>query len=132
MTFEYALLAVAALQFVLIAMDVTYTYATRGFGYGFSSNRAPVERGAFGRRIENAYRNQVEANAYAVPVLAAAAIIGLASPMASLAVLVHVGCRLAFALAYYTGIPFIRVPFWVAGWMSVAVIGYEAFAAATA
>ncbi|MBL4726105.1 MAG: MAPEG family protein, partial [Rhizobiaceae bacterium] len=61
-------------------------------------------------RIQRAYQNQVESAAYVVPVLAAGALVGLEGSGAETAALLIILGRIAFALLYYTGIPFIRVP----------------------
>ena len=124
MTLVMALISLTVLTMTLLAVELMFTYATLGFGYGFSANRAPVERSKLAKRIQNTYQNQVEANAYAVPVLAAAALVGVHSPQAQTAALIFVLGRLAFAGLYYTGIPFVRVPAFLATNLALAYIVY--------
>lgn len=97
------------ITFFVITTEIMYTYATQGFGYGFSSNRPAVEKSDFGKRVERTYKNQIESAAYIVPVLAAGAFLNFDNPGASLATLLIILGRIAFVILYYTGIPFIRI-----------------------
>lgn len=124
MTFETALVSVGLITVILLATEIMFTYATLGFGFGFSANRGKVEKSKLAIRIQRTYQNQVESTAYSVPILAAAAFIGLESSSAETAALVLVIARVAFAALYYTGIPFIRVPAFVAGTFSTIFIAY--------
>lgn len=111
MTPETAIALLGLITLVTIATEIMFTYATLGFGYGFSSNRPATEKSAAGVRVERVYRNQVESIAYTVPALAAVALLGLEGAGASLAALLIVLGRAGFVLMYYTGLPFARVPF---------------------
>jgi uncharacterized MAPEG superfamily protein len=124
-----ALALFGLLTLILIGNEIFFTYATQGFGYGFSANRGPIERSPLGLRIQRSYQNQVESAAYVVPVLAAGALIGLQGWDVELAALLLVIGRAAFALLYYSGIPFIRVPAFLMGTLSTL---YIAFAVVTA
>jgi hypothetical protein len=77
MTFTATLVAFAGITFFVITAEIFVTYATQGFGFGFSSNRPVVEKGPFAIRVERTYRNQIESAAYIVPVLVACAITNL-------------------------------------------------------
>lgn len=109
MTMIEALVALGALTFLALGFEIFYTYATQGFGFGFSSNRPAVTLTPLGRRIARVYGNQVEAAAYMVPVLAAAAVVDLSSPTAQGAALAIVLGRIWFMLFYYIGLPFVRI-----------------------
>lgn len=109
MLLETALIWFGVITFVVIGVEIMYTYATQGFGFGFSSNRPVVDKSGLALRIERTYRNQVEASAYVVPILGGAALMGLSSPGVQMAALLVVLGRAAFCLLYYTGIPFIRI-----------------------
>lgn len=124
MSFLTALVAFGVLTLILLGVEIMFTYATQGFGYGFSANRGAVERSALGLRIQRAYQNQVESAAYGVPVLAVAAISGLQGSSAEIAALLFVLGRAAFAVLYYTGIPFVRVPAFLLSTLSVFYIAY--------
>jgi uncharacterized MAPEG superfamily protein len=124
MTFAVALLAIALLTFTLVLIEVSYVYMNLGFAYAWSSNRPVVERQPLGTRVQRTLANQVEACAYALPVLTVAAIVGLNSPAAETAALVHVVARATFVILYFTGIPLARVPAWGIGWLPIAYIGY--------
>lgn len=124
MSFLTALVAFGVLTLILLGVEIMFTYATQGFGYGFSANRGAVERSALGLRIQRAYQNQVESAAYGVPVLAVAAISGLQGSGAEIAALLFVLGRAAFAVLYYTGIPFVRVPAFLLSTLSVFYIAY--------
>ena len=52
MTLIAALIWFAVITIALIAFEITFTYGTRGFGYGFSSNRAKVDLSAFEGRMK--------------------------------------------------------------------------------
>lgn len=119
----YGLLAV-----VLISVEILFTYATRGFGFGFSANRPEVEKSGLALRIQRTYRNHVEAGSYIVPILAAAAFLGLETPGVEFAAHLIIIGRLGFAVTYYTGISFIRVPFFVLGSVPSLYIGFIALA----
>ena len=110
MTFTLGLTLFAAITLTALFIEVMYTYATQGFGFGFSSNRPAVDKSPLGLRIERTYRNQVESAAYVVPLFAAGAVSGLQGPYIALATLLVVVGRALFVLLYYTGIPFARVP----------------------
>lgn len=115
MSFEIALAWFGLLTLVLIGNEIMYTYATRGFGFGFSANRPVIDKTSLGLRIQRTYQNQVESAAYIVPVLVAAALTGLQGSGVETAALLIVLGRAAFAVLYYTGIPFVRVPAFVLG-----------------
>jgi len=129
MTFITALVLFALLTLILLGNEIFYTYATQGFGYGFSANRGPVERSPLALRIQRAYQNQIEAAAYGVPVLAAAAVTGLEGSGPQIAALTFIIGRTAFAVLYYTGITFVRVPAFLMGTLSILYIAYSMFAA---
>jgi uncharacterized MAPEG superfamily protein len=126
-----ALTLFGLLTLFLLGNEIFYTYATQGFGFGFSANRGPVERSALALRIQRTYQNQIESAAYIVPVLAAGAISGLQGAGVELAALLIVVGRTAFALLYYSGIPFIRVPAFLMGTLSTLYIAYALFTSAT-
>lgn len=129
MTFITALVLFALLTLVLLGNEIFFTYATQGFGYGFSANRSPVERSPLALRIQRAYQNQIESAAYGVPVLAAAAVTGLEGSGAQTAALTFIIGRTVFAVLYYSGISFVRVPAFLMGTLSILYIAYEMFAA---
>lgn len=124
MTFLAALTLFGLITIMMLGLEIMFTYATLGFGYGFSSNRPKVEKSPLGLRIQRAYQNQAESAAYIVPILAAAAFSGLQGHGAELAALLTVLGRGAFALLYYSGIPFIRVPAFVLGTFPTLYIAY--------
>ncbi len=131
MTFTAALIAFGLLTMVMLMIEIFFTYATQGFGYGFSANRnTALDYSPLALRIKRAYQNQIESAAYGVPVLAAAAITGLQGSGAELAALLFVIGRVAFAGLYYSGIPFIRVPAFGMGTLSILYIAYALATAA--
>ncbi|KAG1651739.1 Haloalkane dehalogenase [Nymphon striatum] len=79
-----------------------------GFGFGFSSNRPTAELSKFGIRMKRTLQNHIESAAYCVPALAVAIAAGIEGDDVSLAAFLMVAGRGAYALLYYTGIPFIR------------------------
>jgi uncharacterized MAPEG superfamily protein len=115
MSFISALIWFGLLTLMLIGIEIMYTYATRGFSYGFSANRPAIEKTPLGLRIQRSYQNQVEAAGYIVPVLAAGALSGVQAPGLATATLLVVIGRTAFAALYYTGVSFVRVPAFVLG-----------------
>lgn len=125
MSFTTALVMFAFLTLIMVGIEIMFTYATLGFKFGFSANRASVEKSPLAKRISNAYKNQVESAAYGVPVLAAAAILGLQGNGVEVAAMVFVVGRAAFAILYYTGISFVRVPAFVMGTGSIFYIIYH-------
>lgn len=125
MSFITALIAFALITLVMVGIEIMFTYATQGFGYGFSANRGKVEKSALAVRISNAYVNQAESAAYGVPVLAAAAIIGLQGNGVETAALLFIIGRAAFGILYYTGISFVRVPAFLIGTLSIFYIAYQ-------
>ena len=127
MEFTTALFAFGVITLMMLGLEITTTYATQGFGFGFSSNRKIVERPALALRIARAYQNQIEAAAYGVPILAAAAITDLQFGGAQTAALLFVVGRAAFAVLYYSGISFIRVPAFVMGTLSAFYIAFGLF-----
>jgi uncharacterized MAPEG superfamily protein len=125
MDFTTALVFFAIITLVMLTIEITTTYATQGFGYGFSSNRsANVERPPIALRVQRAYQNQIESAAYGIPVLAAAAVTGLESGSAETAALLFIVGRAAFAVLYYSGVSFIRVPAFAMGTLSSLYIAY--------
>ncbi len=122
-----ALILFGLLTLALLGVEIMFTYATQGFGYGFSANRGTVERSPLALRIQRTYQNQVESAAYVVPVLATAAILGLQGNGVELAALLLISGRAAFALLYYSGVPFIRVPAFLLGTLSTLFIAYALF-----
>ena len=122
-----ALLAFALITMTAITVEIVYTYATQGFGFGFSSNRPAVEKSALGLRIQRAYQNQAESASYIVPILAAAALLGVEGNAAEVTASVIVGGRAAFILLYYTGIPFIRILGFMGGSFGSLFMAYLIF-----
>lgn len=122
-----ALVIFGLITLFMLGVEIFFTYATLGFGYGFSANRKSVEKSLFAQRIQRAYQNQVESAAYAVPALAAAAVLGLEGAGVETAALLLVIGRGAFAVLYYSGISFIRVPAFLLGSMSTLFIVYAVF-----
>lgn len=129
MSFITALALYGLLSLVLIGNEIFYTYATQGFGFGFSANRKLVEKSPLGLRIQRTYQNHAESASYGVPVLAAGAFTGLQGAGPEMAALLFVLARAAFALLYYTGIPFIRVPAFLVSSLSTLYIAYSVLTA---
>ncbi|WP_415919034.1 MAPEG family protein [Tateyamaria sp. SN6-1] len=130
MSFELALIGFALVTMTALTVEIAYAYISQGFGYGFSSNRPMVDRGALGLRIQRAYQNQVESAAYIVPVLAGAAFLGVTGDGPALAAAVIVFGRAAFVLLYYTGIPFIRILGFTCGSLGSLYLGIQCLVAA--
>lgn len=125
MTFTTALFSVGLITFVMLIIEVNFTYATKGFAFGFSANRdQSATFSPLAQRIKNAYQNQVESAAYSVPVLAAAALIGLQSSNAETAALIYVIGRAIYGPLYYTGIPYVRLIGFLLGSLSMIYILY--------
>lgn len=125
MTFTTALTLFGILTILMLGLEIFYTYATQGIAFGFSSNRKTVEKTPMGLRIQRAYQNQIESAAYGVPVLMAAAITGVQGSDVEMASMLFVAGRVAFAILYYTGIPFIRVPAFLLSNLSTLYIAYS-------
>lgn len=119
-----ALVLFGLLTLIMLGIEIFFTYATQGFGYGFSANRGPVERSPLALRIQRAYQNQIESAAYGVPVLVAAAVAGLQGTGPEMAAFIFVAGRAAFAVLYYSGVTFIRVPAFLMGTLSTLYIAY--------
>lgn len=110
MEFTTAIFALGAISIVMLLIEVNFTYATQGFVYGWAANRDPsVEFSPLARRIKQAYQNQVDSISYTVPLLAAAAFIGLEHSGAQTAALLIVCGRALYGALYYTGIPYARL-----------------------
>ena len=104
MEYTTALFSIGLITFVLLFVEINFTYATQGFKYGWSSNRgAKAEFSPLALRIRNAYNNQVESAAYSVPVFATAALTGLESSGAETAALIYVIGRAIYGPLYYLG-----------------------------
>ncbi|MEM1378738.1 MAG: MAPEG family protein, partial [Pseudomonadota bacterium] len=74
------------------------------------------------KRISRVYANQVEASSYMVPILAAAAFVGLATPLAETAALVLVLGRVWFVVFYYIGLPFVRIIGFLGGSLGTLIL----------
>ncbi|WP_299164733.1 MAPEG family protein [uncultured Tateyamaria sp.] len=124
MTFTTALVAFAIITLLAVGLEIMFTYATQGFGFGFSSNRPAVQKSPLGLRIQRAYQNQVESAAYIVPLLIAGQMTGLTGTTAEWVTLIIIAGRAAFMVLYYTGIPFLRILGFVGGSMGSMVLAY--------
>lgn len=125
MEYTTALFSIGLITFVLLFIEINYTYATQGFTYGWSSNRGTkVEFSPLALRIRNAYNNQVESAAYSVPVFATAALTGLESSGAETAALVYVIGRAIYGPLYYLGTAGLRLIGFVMGSLSMIYILY--------
>lgn len=132
MPYTAALVLFGLLTMIMLTIEIATTYITQGFGYGFSANRSTTtEPTALALRIKRAYQNQIESAAYGVPVLAAAAITGLESGSAAMAAHLFIIGRAAFAVLYYSGVPFIRVPAFGLSTMSTLYIAYVLLSSGT-
>jgi uncharacterized MAPEG superfamily protein len=119
------LFAIGLITFVLMFIEINFTYATQGFSYGWSSNRkSPAEFSPLAKRIQNAYNNQVESAAYSVPVFAAAAFTGLESSGAETAALIYVIGRAIYGPLYYLGYANLRLIGFGMGSLSMIYILY--------
>jgi len=86
-----ALFCIGLITFVMLLVEVNFTYATQGLAFGWSSNRpANAEFSPLALRIRTAYNNQVQSTGYSVPVFATAALNGLESSGAKTAALIYV------------------------------------------
>lgn len=124
MTFTTALVAYGTLTLAMVGFEIFFTYATQGFGFGFSSNRSEVTYSPFAIRMKRALQNHVEAGAYGIPILTAAAVVDIQGAGGHMAAMLFVVGRAAFVLLYYTGLPFIRVPAFLMGTLSIFYIAY--------
>ena len=124
MTFVTALIAFSIITLLAVGLEIMFTYATQGFGYGFSSNRPVVEKSPLGLRIQRAYQNQVESAAYIIPLLVAGHLTGLAGSLVELVTLIIIVGRAAFVLLYYSGVPFLRIFGFVGGSMGSMALAY--------
>ncbi|WP_299292875.1 MAPEG family protein [uncultured Tateyamaria sp.] len=131
MTFTTALVSFAIITLLAVGLEIMYTYATQGFGFGFSSNRPAVQKSPLGLRIQRAYQNQVESAAYIVPLLIAGQMTGLTGATAEWVTLIIIAGRAAFMVLYYTGIPFLRILGFVGGSMGSMVLAYLLLTMAT-
>jgi uncharacterized MAPEG superfamily protein len=118
-----ALAAFALTSIAMIGFEIMYTYATQGFGFGFSANRPKVVLSPFAIRVKRALRNQTESAMYIVPLIVAVHLLGLTGSEISLALTLIVFGRMAFVLLYYTGITFIRVPAFVCATLPSVYLG---------
>jgi uncharacterized MAPEG superfamily protein len=124
MTYETALLTFGLITLAVLGTEIMFTYATKGFGFGFSSNRPNTEFSPFAKRLKNSYQNQVECAAYAVPILLAAALLLTDSTSGGIASACFVIGRGLYVVLYWTGAPFIRVPAFLLAQMSLLYIVY--------
>ena len=125
MSFLTALVLFGILTLLMLGFEIMFTYATKGIGFGFSANRSPsTEYSPLALRIKRAYQNQIESAAYGVPILAAAAFSDLESGSAETAALLFIVGRAAFAILYYTGVSFVRVPAFLMSTLSTFYIAY--------
>ena len=129
MTITTALIAFCGMTIFALALEIMYTYATQGFGFGFSSNRPMIERSPLALRIQRAYQNQVESAAYILPAFVAAALAGLSGPLVEFAALAIIAGRFAFLILYYSGVPFLRLLGFIAGTMGSLFLCYLAVTA---
>lgn len=72
-----ALAAFALTSIAMIGFEIMYTYATQGFGFGFSANRPNVALSPFAIRVKRALQNQTESAMYIVPLVVAVHLLGL-------------------------------------------------------
>lgn len=117
-----ALFVFAAVTLFALGVEIMYTYATQGVGFGFSSNRPDVELTPLGKRIARAYANQVESAAYIVPVLVAVIALEIEQRLIGYAAFAIAAGRVWFVLFYYTGLPFVRLLGFLGGSMGSLVI----------
>ena len=126
MEFTTALYSIGLITFVLMFIEINFTYATQGFAFGWSSNRsASVEYSPLALRVKNAYNNQVESAAYSVPIFATAALVGLESSSAETAALIHVVGRAIYGPLYYVGTGGLRLIGFGMGSLSIIFILYK-------
>lgn len=122
MSIPTAFVLFGLLSLLLVGFEIMFTYATRGFGYGFSANREPLDMSAFATRLKRTWQNHVESAAYVLPALLGVHLTGLTSPNVMLATLILLLGRALFIPLYLSGITFIRVPAFVMGTFSSAYL----------
>jgi uncharacterized MAPEG superfamily protein len=125
MEYTTALFSIGLITFVLLMIEVNFTYATQGFSYGWSDNRTPDAKfSPLAQRIKNSYGNQVESAAYSIPIFAAAALTGLEHSGAETAALIYVIGRAVYGPLYMSGIPGVRLIGFGMGSLSMIYIMY--------
>lgn len=122
MEYVTAIYALGAISFVLLLIEVNYTYASQGTDFGWSANRPEVTLSPLGQRIKNAYGNQVESIAYTLPVLAAAALSDAEIVGGTTAALIMVIGRAIYGPLYISGIPYARLVGFGMGTLSAAYL----------
>lgn len=122
MDYVTAIYALGLVSFVLLLIEVNYTYASQGTAFGWSANRPEVSLTPIGQRIKNAYNNQIESISYTVPVLAAAALSDAEIAGGTTAALVMVLGRALYGPLYISGIPYARLVGFGMGTLSSAYL----------
>lgn len=124
MNFELALFSYGIMTMATVGVEIMFTYATQGFGYGFAARRPETTFSPFAQQLKKAYNNQVETAAYAVPILIAAALIQLQSETAQIAAAVFIVARAFYIVLYLTGVSFLRVPPFLIAQTALLYIAY--------
>ena len=122
MNLTIALALYGVITLAVIYIDIINTYLTKGFGYGFSSNRPVEQKAGWSLRVERVTRNQGESAAYIVPALVLGIFLDLQGSWAASAAYLIVLGRLGFIITYYAGIPFIRALFFAASFIGAAIL----------
>ena len=125
MTFELQMLiAAAGILFVLLAFQGALVPVNQGFGWGLGSRDVAQEKSALQGRATRTIANHMESMALFVPLVLAAHLAGVSTPLTIWGAGVYVASRAIFAGVYLMGVPFLRSAVWGVSVVGLLMIAY--------
>lgn len=131
MTFELTMLVAAAvLTFFMVGFQGLLTPLNQGFGWGLGSRDEPRDVSALQGRAARTVSNQLEAMTVFVPLVVAAHLAGISTPLTVWGAGLFVAARAIYWPIYWAGIPVVRTIAWAAGGAGLIMIAIDLVGAA--
>ncbi len=120
-----ALFGVAAMLLVLLFIQGGLAPAIHGFKWGLGPRDEPRDPSVLQGRMKRIVANHLEGMAIFVPLILIAHLSGVSTPLTVAGAVLFLTARAAFAIIYMIGVPVLRSAAWGAGFVGLAMIGFE-------
>ena len=119
MTVElWSVVGLSAVLIVLITIQGSIVPLIHGLGWGLGNRDEPRDPSVFHQRVTRTIANHMEGMAVYVPLALIAGLGGLSNSLTVLGAEIFLAARIAFAILYVIGVPYLRSLSW-----GVATIG---------
>ena len=128
MTHELTMVVyMAILLFLMIGVQGRFGLSANGLVWGGSSRDVAAKPSVLHERATRAVRNHIEALFMFVPIVLVLHAAGISNEATLLWTKIFVGARIAYAIIYWFGVPWIRTLVWALGVIATVMLFLQAF-----